>query len=220
MAVTLSIWGVYQWDKTIFDDLVCPEELCSKEDLIEEIIYQAAELELLYSPPQLLKSAISRWSKRRLPIWTHLYETTQYEYNPIDNYNRIEEWEDKSQKDNTLNDTLNTTGENNTQSHSNTNVLGKVAGYNGPTDSENDMVNRESSDSSDTSSATTSINGTNQRNSEENELLSAQHKGTIKGNIGVTTTQAMITQEREIAQFDVFQYIVDDFINYFCVGVY
>lgn len=40
------------------------------------------------------------------------------------------------------------------------------------------------------------------------------------GNIGVTTAQQMIKEERELVTLNMVQYIVDDFKNYFCVMVY
>lgn len=42
----------------------------------------------------------------------------------------------------------------------------------------------------------------------------------IHGNIGVTTTQQMIEQERKSVQFCMTEYIINDFITRFCVGVY
>lgn len=40
------------------------------------------------------------------------------------------------------------------------------------------------------------------------------------GNIGVTTTQQMIREEREIAEFNLYDYIAEDFKNRFCLLVY
>lgn len=42
----------------------------------------------------------------------------------------------------------------------------------------------------------------------------------ISGNIGVTTTQDMIKQEREIALFDIIDVIVADYKNEFCIQIY
>lgn len=42
----------------------------------------------------------------------------------------------------------------------------------------------------------------------------------VHGNIGVTTTQQMIQQERDSVLFCMTQFIIDDFITRFCVGVY
>lgn len=42
----------------------------------------------------------------------------------------------------------------------------------------------------------------------------------IHGNIGVTTTQQMIQQERDIVKFCMTEFIINDFITRFCIGVY
>ena len=40
------------------------------------------------------------------------------------------------------------------------------------------------------------------------------------GNIGVTTTQQMIQEERDIADFDLYKIIIEEFKNRFCIMVY
>lgn len=40
------------------------------------------------------------------------------------------------------------------------------------------------------------------------------------GNIGVTTTQQMIEQERRVAEFNVYNYIITSFRNKFCIELY
>lgn len=56
--------------------------------------------------------------------------------------------------------------------------------------------------------------GSNQSNS------SGTYISRVHGNIGVTTTQQMIEQERRTVQFCMAEYIINDFITRFCVGVY
>ena len=56
--------------------------------------------------------------------------------------------------------------------------------------------------------------GSNMNNS------TGKFKSRIHGNIGVTSAQQMITQERNIVQFCMTEYIINDFISRFCVGVY
>ena len=41
-----------------------------------------------------------------------------------------------------------------------------------------------------------------------------------QGNIGVTTTQQMIREERDIREFNTIEYIVDDFRTEFCLMIY
>ena len=69
--------------------------------------------------------------------------------------------------------------------------LGKVAGYNA-----SDLVN--------SSGAST------------DEKRSAR----IWGNVGVTTTQQMIEEERRVSQFNIMDYIIESFIKRFCLMIY
>lgn len=43
---------------------------------------------------------------------------------------------------------------------------------------------------------------------------------TEQGNIGITTTQQMIKEEREIAEFNLYSLIIDEFKRRFCIMVY
>lgn len=62
------------------------------------------------------------------------------------------------------------------------------------------------------------VNDTSSNESEEGSNIT--EIGRVRGNIGVTTTQQMIQQEREIANFSIYDYIVDDIISAVCLLVY
>ena len=81
--------GLYNWDNTIFDLLVLPEAL-DRDTFINNLLLETAELEVLYTSPVTFRYAVGQWSHKELDVWERLYATTQYEYNPIDNYNRYE----------------------------------------------------------------------------------------------------------------------------------
>ena len=51
-------------------------------------------------------------------------------------------------------------------------------------------------------------------------VSTGSYKSRVHGNIGVTTTQQMLKSEREVAEFCMVDYIVNDFISRFCVMVY
>lgn len=54
----------------------------------------------------------------------------------------------------------------------------------------------------------------------EKETVSVIHEESRGGNIGVTTTQAMIKEERESVLFNVYDFIADSFHRTFCLDVY
>ena len=162
----LSLLGMYKYDNTLFDKLQLPETI-NKERFINNLLAETAEFEILYPDIDFLRNIIGAWSEKEFVVWEKLEKTTKYDYDPICNYDRTEEWEE--------------TG----------NALEKVAAYN----SEN-MVNSSGADTK------------------------AGRKGRIKGNIGVTTTQQMIAEEREIVKFNLENYIIQEFIQRFCILIY
>lgn len=112
---TLSILGLYNYDTSIFSDLVLPVGVDSAT-AINSIITDNAELEILYPDPTTMKFMIKLWSTRELPIWERVLNAITKEYDPIENYNRTENWNQTDTGSSSAN-------------NSNTNTE-KVVGYN------------------------------------------------------------------------------------------
>ena len=85
----MSLLGLYNWDNTLFDLAVFPEAL-ERNTVIMNLLAETAELEVLYPNPVVMKNLMAIWSAKQLPVWKKLYSTTQYSYDPIENYNRME----------------------------------------------------------------------------------------------------------------------------------
>lgn len=115
MRATLSILGLYNYDTSIFENLVVPEGV-DAATAINSICMDNADLEILYPEPDTMKFLIGLWSTRMLPVWTRVLTAITEEYNPLENYNRTETW---NQTD---------TGTSNATSGLTT--TNKVAGYN------------------------------------------------------------------------------------------
>lgn len=88
-SANMSPLGLFNWDNSLFDLMVIPTAL-DKETLVNNLLAETAELEVLYPNPVVFKNLLGVWSHKQLDIWNRLYDTTQYEYNPIENYNRYE----------------------------------------------------------------------------------------------------------------------------------
>lgn len=198
MESTMSLLGLYKYDNTVLDGLRIPEGLDS-EVLKDNLLMETAELEVLYSSASFMKSAIEVWSQKMLDVWTKQYATTKYEYNPIDNYDRYEEWTDKR------NESLTESGK--SSGDKGTNTINSGSAYN-----ETSMIERDASRYSENQSSSSEADSSGEAES--------THSGHIHGNIGVTTTQSMIKQERDIVNFNMYNIIINDFINRFCLLVY
>ena len=173
MAVSaqVSLWGMYQAEPTILDGLSLPSGM-DADVLKQNLLLETESMEILYPSAPF-----------RLEVWQKLYETTQLQYEPLENYDRQEE----------------SNSSNASASSGSTTVTNSATAYNSNT-------------FADTAKSNTA--GSNQGNS------SGTFRSRVHGNIGVTTSQQMLTAQREVVQFCMTQYIIDDFISRFCLGVY
>lgn len=226
MRATLSILGLYQREPTLFDELELPGSM-NKDVLIDNILYEAATLEAYYPDPNFMKFMIGRWSFMNQSVWQKLYDTTVLEYNPIFNYDRTEEWSENEQmldKRTLTGKEMETSTDNSSgEIRSSGTVQSElnVSGYN-----ESSYVPREQT--IETPNTLTSNTSETDRivSIDKNDTENMDRKrdnirtGRAFGNIGVTTTQQMIQQERETVLFNMYKVITDSFIERFCLMIY
>lgn len=86
----LSVVTMLKYDPTLFDGVDFPPGI-DKDTAINAILLQNAELELIYSSIEPLKIAIEVWSKSRAWTWQRYAKMLSTDYDPIENYNRMEE---------------------------------------------------------------------------------------------------------------------------------
>ena len=205
--ITLSVLGLYNYDDTLFDNMVVPAGVDKTNVLIPNLLADLAELEVIYPDPEIMKTIIEVWSKKQLPVWSKLMDTVNLEYNPI--YNKDGYYEETETRDlantNRITDRISGSV---TDEGSNTN---SVSAFNA-----NDFQNREKdtieNERREEAENTSVSNGT-----DTGDITRERHE---YGNIGVTTTQQMIKEEREVVQFNIVNYIIEDFKQRFCLMVY
>ena len=185
----LSVLGLYQYNNNIFADMAIPSAL-DRNTLIENILMECAELEILYTDADFFKFAVKSWSEKELNRWNALYKTTQYNYDPTENYNRHETYTDTNRSEGVTA----YTGKNSNEQ--------KVSAYDSPEYKPSELTNVS-----------------DKNNSNSRATGKTEHRSHIHGNIGVTTTQEMIKQEREII-LNLYNVIIDDFKNRFCILIY
>ena len=251
-AANLSPLGLWQWDNTLFDLMQIPEAL-DKDVLVENILAETAELEVLYPNPIVFKNLLGVWSAKQLDIWKRLWKTTQYEYNPIENYDRKEEGSDDGTDTTTHSGTdrgtsTTTHGGSDVRTNSvtdsgtdrstrNGNSGHWIAGFDSVPVGANDGLVKQTRDEG---TETETLNygktenaheqitrGTNEQtntSTTHGEQISRQSNGehTLRahGNIGVTTTQKLIREQRAIELFNLYDIIIEDFKMRFCILVY
>ena len=303
-GATLSPLGLYNWDPTLFDLMTIPSEL-DRDTLIDNLLAETAELEVLYPNPVIFKNLLGVWSAKQIEIWNRLYATTQYEYNPIENYNRYETGSEDGSGSTTHSGT-DTTADTTTYggrdsrteaimqggSDSNTRQFAEggtqgeeaagqmaqggsdtvtgadtkghwVAGFNSAAVGDDDGLVKQTRDQDDAETTTeygktesnnstqtttfgktesetdTTTYGKTENVSEQKtygqtiqkagnmthgEKVTSSNEGSHElhahGNIGVTTTQKLIREQRSIDLFNLYDIIIEDFKMRFCILVY
>lgn len=88
----LSVIGLYNYSENLFNGLSLPSGMTDEDKsvLIDNILFECADLEVLYPSWTFMYRAISSWSKKQLPTWSRIYNLSQMEYDPLENYNRTE----------------------------------------------------------------------------------------------------------------------------------
>ena len=202
----LSIMGLYEYDNNIFQGLQVPEGL-NREAVINEILLQCAELEIMYPNIDIMKLAITTWSIANQYTWQKLYDTMVVDYNPIWNV------------DATVTDTLtgseqrdiDRTGSGSNNETINLTDTDAVKGFNSDTWAENHKTDHSGTDN-------TALSSNEVINDDVSRTETRTQRRT--GNIGVTTTQQMLEQERAIAEFNMISYIAQSFKQRFCLLIY
>ena len=211
----ITLWGFYQYDKTLFDGIVLPNGI-EKENLVAEIMKNSGELYPYHQVLEYLKHNINYWFARRFFDFERMYEALRTEYSPIENYDRKEnitrDYENSGidKASTTLGSSTTTT---NVGSNDNEN---KVSAYN-----ENDFTNREKDTQSYNSTVTNTGSGTDTTQTEYGLKRKEVEDIRVHGNIGVTTSQQMIESEMSLrAKYDIYKIIAKEFEREFLVQIY
>ena len=202
----LSFLGLYNWDNTLFDELVLPEEFTDddKDILIKNLLMECAELEVIYTDPDFMKMAIGAWSAKEVYTWERLYEACKAEYNPIENYDRYEEADTQHRGAMTHSGTDSVSG-----SGEDT-ITNKITTFDSNQFQDHDkaIAGKGSTDTTTYGHVISDTTG---------NLLNSH----IHGNIGVTTAPAMLLENLNLRpKLNIFSIIINSFRDRFCILVY
>lgn len=220
MSAKLTLMGLYNYDNTIFDNLTFPTGI-DKSTAENAILMRCAEFEILYPGLDFLKFAIGAWSAKHERTFAKWHEALELEYNPLDNYDRHEEYTDtegtnKSGSHDVTMTTSRTTGNTNVTTdltrESQVSAYDQSTGYS-PKDK--DVTNGTVTDSG-------SESGTdrNAGSDTETESRTLQHYARTHGNIGVTTSMALLREQLSLVEWNLYEHIADLFADEFCIQVY
>lgn len=97
----ITLWGMYQHGVDIQDDLFKNWDLPADMDadlLRDNILLKGAEFEVLYANFPFMQNAIKIWSDKHYHTFERWLKALAIDYNPLENYDRMEEWQDGSNR--------------------------------------------------------------------------------------------------------------------------
>lgn len=173
-----------------------------KEEIKMAILNRCGTLLPVYTDTRMFKLFSDSFFKQRKEIVKKLVDTLELEYNPIDNYRREEEvdrkYDVKTQNNTETEGTL-------TTENSQENM---VSAYDSSEYTPRDKTNGNGKNTDKTKAENNGTNDTTEK-----------VKTTVIGNIGITTTQKLIMEERKVAKFDIYKWIAIEFEQNFFICV-
>ena len=241
-SAKITTVGFYQYMNAYNNDLFGLLNLppgIDKDTLVNNIMLRGGEFEVVYSNPDFSKSAIGLWSNKHYRTFEKWINALNIDYNPLENYDRMEEWSDSGSRTNTgtVSDSgiRKNTGTQSTESSGKDNFKGsgnstssdEISAYNSNSfqnDKKNTTNSSNSSETNTTANNTRTDNlsesNSNTRTDNLSEKTNSDRKGRAHGNIGVTTSQQMLQSELDIAKWNIYEKITDLFLSEFCIMVY
>lgn len=240
----LTLNGMYQYEPTLFEGMILPTGY-DTEALFAEIMKRCGQLYPYHQIPTILKADIRLWFSRNYLNFDRIMEALTAEYDPIENYNRVESWtrtpnltdkstlsgadtvkasdKDTMERDyDHLKETLDYKGTDTRE----TEVSAFDSSNYQPSEKVTDSrTNRQDERDTDGKYTDTTTYG-RQDKTTYGKVDTITHNGTesyrsnIHGNIGVTTSQQMINSELELRKYDIYSDIANRFEREFLVQVY
>lgn len=230
-----------------FSTMTLPEGI-NKETLTNNILVRGGEFEVINGNPEFLHSMVDFWSKKYAATMKRWVDALSIEYNPLENYDRMENWTDKTEGSG-ASSTNGTTARKNNQSavtseqngEEQTNVTDRDK-FNSPPTSEHLRSAYDSSTYSPeykdietgkfqtSNEITGNRSGSTAGSEDENVNMSesnsstlnndSEHEGRVHGNIGTLTSQKMLTEELQLGYWNLYEKITELFLQEFTIPVY
>lgn len=145
---------------------------------------------------------------------TRLLDATNIEYEPLENYRRVEEKQAQGEEISIGTDTSEYKGNDVTTKENNSSAEQKTSAYNEDLyqPQAQEIITEESTNTDESESNT-------KRDSERTKDYTTKESNVIKGMNGLFTPQQLIQQEIELAQYNIYQWIVTKYMEelFICV---
>lgn len=239
-GILLDIMALYNHDQTLFSAFQVPTSITwvehgpdgdtthtetipyTKQNIVDNLLLECAELEVVYPDADYMKLAIGVWSAKRLYTWQRIADVLYRKYDPFINIKRREWRETVEDRDLAKSETRDLAGSE-TRDLAGTNdstVTGNVNAFN---DSSANGVQRDKvttdQDTTDTGTVDTTDTGTVDYT--DTGTVTTTDDYHIEGDSAIRDAQDIIRLEvQQRLANDLIDIIIEDFKKRFCLMVY
>lgn len=215
-----------KYQPTILKKLDLPEGM--SEDTMGDYIYMyAGENEVRYSDPDILERLVHTWFTSRKTDFQYMWDALHAEYNPIENYDRHDDFTEEIDSTTDRESNVKTTqeGEANTEDSSTTTpgrtTEEQVSAFDSGSYQPAKKIAESGSESAESTSHGTNNSTTTGEGTEKSVLdQTKKNTGRSHGNIGVTTNQQMIESELQLRRYNLYKTIALEFEDEFTIPIY
>lgn len=242
MKQTLNAYNNYLdhvYNTDFFANLTLPTHAtyttAFREALINNILWKSGDFEIVYADPFYMAESFAVWSTKWARTFLKWAEALAINYEPLYNYDRTETESTSGSKESTNevsksgstsgNATDSHTGSASGTSQTSGTSTNYVTTYDSNAENENDRTANTGSGSTSTTDTAQDTRQTSATTSETIEgSATDETTGTRNlrayGNIGVVSSQAMLTAEIDVSRFNLIEEITDIFLTEYCILVY
>lgn len=198
----------------LFQFLSLPDGI-DKDTLTNNILLRGGEFEVLYTDPDFLKQSFEVFSNKWFWTFDKWVKAINISYNPLENYDRFEEWTENINGTSTNNGTVNSSNISTTTDDTDTSSTNTRSAY--------DSSSYEPHDKNEgTLENTTHVSGEDRTTTSSNGTTTNKnvHTGHIHGNIGVKDNMQMLQSELDVAWFNLYEQITDIFLREYTIPIY
>lgn len=215
-----------RYQPTILKELDLPDGM-SEETMGDYIYMYAGENETRYSDPDILERLVHTWFTSRKTDFQYMWDALHAEYNPIENYDRHDDFTEEIDSTTNRESNVKTTqeGEANTEDSSTTTpgrtTEEQVSAFDSGSYQPAKKIAESGTESSEGTSHGTNNSTTTGEGTEKSVLdHTKKNTGRSHGNIGVTTNQQMIESELQLRRFNLYKTIALEFEDEFTIPIY
>lgn len=223
----LTLIGLYNFDSTLFDTLELPAEY-DKQTFIDSLLLEHGEKCILYSNPDFMKYSIGAWGRKWALELERIAQALKAEYDPIYNYDRYEEYTDtegrtlnsKTNSGHTAKDTPNYDVSRETNTSATTE--NQTSAYNSSSyQPESKTITNGGKDTTTTNGKVQDLTESANSTTDDKEDRELKHTAHLYGNIGVTTSAAMVSEVvQQRFKYNLYGTAARLFANELLIGIY